>query len=90
MGTDARVAHFQLVSPGGLTIAVDADRMVLIHGSPLQPLRVLVDGGDGPQLLDVSFDGAGLWRSPVGLPAGEFRIVAQSGQAWGALDLPKP
>jgi hypothetical protein len=86
MGTDSRAGSFHVVSPGGLSLRTDRERRVLIQGVPLQPLRVFVDGDtDGPQLLDVAFDTSGVWRSPLALPTGQFRIIAQSDGSWDML-----
>lgn len=85
-GDEERVTSFVIVPPGGLTVNIDADRGVLVTGPPNRPLRIYVDGEDGPQLLDVSLDGAGQWRSSLPLPAGPFSLIAQSGIAWRALE----
>lgn len=58
-----------------------------MRGGAFQPLRVLVDGIEGRQLLDVALDASGNWRSPLPLPSGSFRIFGQSGLAWTVIDV---
>ncbi|MDQ6859341.1 MAG: hypothetical protein M3Z65_10130 [Chloroflexota bacterium] len=86
LGAERRSSNYRLVPPGGVSLTLDPDRHVVVVGRPGAGLRLLVDGADGPELVDVSFDPAGSWRSPLPLPDGVFRVIAQSDEAWAVLD----
>jgi len=87
LGDDHRQAQFTIVPPSGLAITLADDRTVVVHGPANGPLRLLVDGPDGPELLDVTLDAGGAWRSPLALTQGRYRIIGQSGTAWNAMEV---
>lgn len=88
LGGDQRQGQFSVVAAGGVDIALADDRTVVVHGPANGPLRMFVDGPDGPELLDVAFDTGGVWRSALPLPQGHHRIVGQSGNAWNVVEVP--
>jgi len=86
LGGERRETSYRLVAPGGISLALDADRHVVVAGRAGAALRLLVDGPEGPELVDVSFDPAGAWRSSLALPKGAIQVIAESDGAWEALD----
>jgi hypothetical protein len=88
VGDERRESSYELVPPGGLSLALGDDRHVIATGGPSAHLRVLVQGIDGPELEDVTLDRTGSWRSPLALPEGSFRIIAETDHGWSAITLP--
>jgi hypothetical protein len=88
MGDERRESSYELVPPGGLSLSLSAERHVIATGGAGAHLRVLVQGPEGPELADVTLDRTGSWRSPLALPAGSFRIIAETDEGWTAMTLP--
>lgn len=88
-GADVRDASVMFAQPlGGLTIAVDPDGVVRVHGPTGGDALLLVRDERGlSQMLSIRFDAAGTWRAQLPLPHGRFSLAAQSGAAWTAANV---
>jgi len=85
LGSERRESNYRLVAPGGIALTLDGEQHLIVSGRPGAALRVLADGADGPELLDVTFDSSGSWRSPLPLSDAQVNVIAQSDGAWGMM-----
>ncbi len=88
-GLDARQGAFTLLPPAdGLEIVVAADGRVVVRGQAAERIRVAVRADSGElQIFEPVMDGSGEWHADLPLPAGHFRLIAQSGSRWTAIDV---
>lgn len=88
---DRRTGSFILRDAAVLHVEVEDGHIVVSGGGANAELDLLTLGSAASELLHRRFDGAGTWRSPIGLDQGDdaITVIAQSGDDWAVLQVEK-